>query len=397
MIVESAKRDHIGNMKGIAEREMSSGKIELVEGNELVYLSGAEMDLKIAPVIRKSLSDFAENGLYGYTVQDQRYNEAVRRWMAKTRSLKLSGEEIVVTTGTISAVNTAIKAFTAPGDGIVLQSPSYYRFDRAIRNQGRNVVYNPMICENGNYRIDFDHLAKCCSVPENRMLLICSPHNPTGRIFTRKELEIMTDLAQKNNMIIFCDEIFGEMIMDGYTFHSLLTVSKKGIIVSTSLGKCFNFTGVNQANLLICDQAVRAEFKVQQKKDHIGSIDPFFYNALCAAYTEAGYRWIREVCSLVKRNEELIRRFCAAKMPLIRPVPLQGGFILWMDMRGLGFDEEELQQFMERQANVIGDPGNEYGSCGRGFYRLQIAAQEKTIRQMLEQMKKAYERGGFGK
>lgn len=396
-MMEIAKRDHIGNMKGIAEKEMFSEKIALAGENKLIYLSGAEMDLKTAPVIRKHLSDFAENGLYGYTIQDQRYNEAVRRWMNRTRSLKLSDEEIVVTMGTISALNTAIKAFTAPGDGIVLQSPSYYRFDQAILNQGRNVVYNPMIFEKGDYRIDFEHLEKCCAVPGNRMLLICSPHNPTGRVFTKNELEIMTDLAQKNNMIIFCDEIFGELIMDGYTFYSLLTVSEKGVIVSTSLGKSFNFTGVNQANLLICDPAVREKFKVQQKKDHIGSIDPFFYNALCAAYTEEGYRWIREVCSLVKQNEELIRNFCAAKTPLIRPVTLQGSFILWMDMRGLGFDDGKLQKFMEQQANVVGDPGSEYGSCGKGFYRLQIATQEKKIRQMLKQIEKAYEKGGFGK
>lgn len=218
--------------------------------------------------------------------------------MARTRSANIKEEEIVVTTGTISAVNTAVKAFTSPEDGVVLQAPSYYRFDRAIRNHGRKVIYNPMIYENGNYRIDFKHLERCCSVPENRMLLICSPHNPTGRVFTKAELERMADLALKNNMIIFCDEIFGELVLDGYAFYSLLNVSEKGSIVSISLGKSFNFTGVNQANLLIRDQDVRQKFKEQQKKDHIGSIDPFFYNALCAAYTEEGYLWTREICSL---------------------------------------------------------------------------------------------------
>ncbi len=392
MMIEIAKRDHIGNMKGIDERALSSGKLRPAQGNELVYLSGAEMDLKTAPVIRKRLSDFVENGLYGYTVQDRKYNETVCSWMERTRSFRPKDEEIVVTTGTISAVNTAVKAFTSPGDGIVLQAPSYYRFDRAIRNQGRKVVYNPMICENGGYRIDFEHLRKCCELPENTMLLICSPHNPTGRVFTESELQEMASIARENNMIIFCDEIFGEMVMEGYTFYSLLGVSEKGSIVSTSLGKSFNFTGVNQANLLIRDPDVRAVFKEQQRKDHIGSIDPFFYNALCAAYTEEGYLWIREICSLVKRNENRIRAFCSAEMPLIRPLPLEGGFILWMDMRGLGLEDRELQQFMEQEANVIGDPGCEYGSCGKGFYRLQIAASEEKIIRMLEQMKKAYVR-----
>ena len=313
-----------------------------------------------------------------------------------TRSLKLSEENVVVTTGTVSAVNTAVKAFTVPEDGVVIQAPSYYRFDRAIRNQGRKVVYNPMIYEDGAYRIDFEDLKHCCEEAENKILLICNPHNPTGRVFTKTELAGMVELAQKNNMIIFCDEIFGELVSDVKAFHSLLTVSEKGIIVSTSLGKSFNFTGVNQANLLICDPVVKEQFLEQQKKDHIGSIDPFFYNALGAAYTEEGFSWIRKICALIENNDRMIREFCLREMPLIKPVPLQGGFVLWMDMRGLGLDDLALQRFMEQEANVGGDLGREYGIFGEGFYRLQIAASEEKIRRMLSQMKKAYDEGGFG-
>ncbi|MDO4308191.1 MAG: aminotransferase class I/II-fold pyridoxal phosphate-dependent enzyme [Eubacteriales bacterium] len=395
-MIEFANRKNIGNMKGQMEEHLSNGGISLKKGNELIYLSGAEMDLKTAPVIRKCLLAFAENGLYGYTIQDHAYNHAVCRWMERTRSLKLAEEDVVVATGTVSAVNTAIKAFTMPEDGIVIQSPSYYRFDRAIRNQGRKIVYNPMIYENGTYRLDLEDLKHCCEKAENKMLLICNPHNPTGRVFTKEELADMVKIAQENNMIIFCDEIFGEMVLDAKAFYSLLTVSKQRIIVSTSLGKSFNFTGVNQANLLICDPAVKERFLQQQKKDHIGSIDPFFYNALCAAYTEDGFSWIRKVCTLVEKNDRLIREFCGRAMPLIRPVPLQGGFILWMDMHALGLDDAALQYFMEQEANVIGDPGREYGNCGKGFYRLQIAAPEEKIHCMLVQIKKAYDEGGFG-
>lgn len=395
-MMELANRNNIGNMKGLLEEELSCGGVSLKEDNELIYLSGAEMDLKTAPVIRERLSAFAENGLYGFTIQDHTYNNAVCQWMARTRSLKLSEENVVVATGTVSAINTAIKAFTLPGDGIVLQAPSYYRFDRAIRNQGRKVVYNSMIYKDGIYWIDFDDLRRCCEKENNKILLLCNPHNPTGRVFTKKELADMVNIARENNMIIFCDEIFGELVSDVEAFSSLLTVEKKGIIVSTSLGKSFNFTGVNQANLLIYDSAVKEQFLEQQKKDHMGSIDPFFYNALCAAYTEEGFLWIREVWNLVENNDRLIREFCEKEMPLIKPVPLQGGFILWLDMGALGLDAVSLQYFMEQEANVIGDPGREYGTGGEGFYRLQIAAPEEKIRRMLAQMKKAYDEGGFG-
>lgn len=394
-MMELVNRKNIGNMKGQMKEQLCED-IPLKEGNELIYLSGAEMDLKTAPVVRERLSAFVENGLYGFTIQNHEYNKAVCQWMERTRFLKLSEESVVVTSGTISAVNTAVKAFTIPGDGIVIQAPSYYRFDRAIRNQGRKVVYNPMIYEGGGYRIDFENLKHCCEVAENKMLLICNPHNPTGRVFTKTELADMVELAQENNMIIFCDEIFGELVFDAGTFPSLLTVSEKGIIVSTSLGKGFNFTGVNQANLLICDTVVKEQFLEQQKKDHIGSIDPFFYNALCAAYTEEGFSWLRKVCALIENNDRLIREFCLREMPLIRPVPLQGGFVLWLDMRGLRLDDMALQCFMEQEANVVGDPGREYGIFGEGFYRLQIAASEEKIHRMLIQMKKAYDKGGFG-
>ena len=397
MKTETAERKNIGNMKGIAEEELSSGRIRMRAGNRLVYLSGAEMDLKTAPVIRKSLSAFAQSGLYGFTIQDHRYNQAVCWWMKKTRYLQLDEKEIVVTTGTISAVNTTIKAFTKAEDGVVLQAPSYYRFDRVIQNHNRKVVYNPMTYVNGNYGIDFENLQLCCKDPANKILLICNPHNPTGRVFTKQELQKMIDIARENQMIIFCDEIFGEMVSDKQSFCSALTVGEEGIIVSTSLGKSFNFTGVNQANLLIRDLDLRERFLEQQKKDHMGSIDPFFYNALCSAYTEEGYQWIQEVWKLVKNNEQRIREFCEKKMPLIKPVPLEGGFILWLDMGSMGMDDEALQDFMEQEANVVGDPGIEYGSLGKGFYRIQIAAPEEKICKMLEQMEKAYMRGWEGK
>ena len=160
-MMELVNRKNIGNMKG-QMKEQLCGDISLKEGNELIYLSGAEMDLKTAPVVRERLSAFVENGLYGFTIQNHEYNKAVCQWMERTRSLNLSEENVVVTTGTVSAVNTAVKAFTIPGDGIVIQAPSYYRFDRAIRNQGRKVVYNPMIYEGGAYRIDFENLKHCC-------------------------------------------------------------------------------------------------------------------------------------------------------------------------------------------------------------------------------------------
>ncbi len=375
-------RKGIGNMKGqMMEKYQNDPK--------MLVLWGAEMDYATAPVITKRLQEIAKRGLYGYTLQDEAYNQAICKWMKKVRNIDIAKEDIVPTLGTVFGLNTAIRAFTNPGDEVLLQSPSYYRFDVAIENNNRKIVYNPLKKVENHYEIDFEDLAIKMARPAVKMMVLCNPHNPTSSVFDLEALKKIADLAIRNDVIVFNDEILGE-----YQFSrnpvSYAQATWQNAIVSTSLGKCFSFTGVNHANVLIHDEGIREQYLKQRKIDHFGSIDPFFYNAVIAGYSKEGYQWVEGVKQQVTNNYAMIVDFLAEHIPDIHVADLQGGFTAWFDFRALNMTQEELDQFMIEKVHVLSDTGSEYGTEGIGFYRMNIATTKDVIKSFLNQLLEAY-------
>ncbi len=381
MKLQVADRNGIGNMKG---KMLDSYQND----PDMILLWGAEMDFATAPVITNRLEDIALRGLYGYTLQDKDYNQAVRTWMKQIRSLDVDDSDIIVTHGTIFALNTAIRAFTEKGDSVLIQSPSYYRFDRAIINNERNVIYNSLKQAEHHYELDFDDLERKMALPKTKLMVLCNPHNPTGSVFQEDALRKVAELSKKYEVIIFSDEILAEYTYD-QGLNSLMSygsITWNNAIISTSMGKSFNFTGVNHANVFIHDAAVKEKFERQRKIDHFGSIDPFFYNGLIAGYSQEGYEWITAVKDQVYKNYSMIKEYLETDIPEIKISDLEGGFSVWMDFRRLGMNGEELDHFLTSQAHILGDPGWEYGADGDGFYRFPIATMEETIRKFLEQL-----------
>lgn len=374
-----------GNMKGGMMNTMP---------DDAVMLSGAEMDFPTAPCIREALSNFAENGLYGYTLPDEEYRATVCRWMQLARSWSVLPEQIVPTMGTIAGLCTAVRAFTNPGDGVIIQHPSYYRFDRAVEKLGRQVLSNPLIETEGVYSLDFTDLEEKMSMPESRLMVLCNPHNPTGKVFRRDDLLKIAELANRYNVLVFSDEIFAETAWENVLPYA--SVDPVCGITSTSLGKSFNFTGVNQANVIIPNAQVREAYLKQRNTDHFGSIDPFFYTALRAAYTEDGLEWIEAVKDLVQENYRMLKETLAAHIPVFSLSPMDGAYIAWMDCRRLGLDDCRLREFLEHEALLFADPGEEYGPGGSGFYRLNLATPKKQIKMMLDNLIAAMQRNGFG-
>lgn len=369
-------RSGIGNMKG---------GFPCPPGTAL--LSGAEMDFATAPVITRALSGFAARGLYGFTLPDADYRASIQWWMKSMRGMEILPEEIVPTAGTISALSTALRAFTAPGDGVIIQHPSYSRFDRAILRNGRRVVSNPMLCEGGCYRLDFDDLEQKMADPSCRMLVLCNPHNPTGRVFTREELMQIAALANRYRVVVFSDEIFAETAQPGHPCIPYVRIDPENGVTSTSLGKAFNFTGVNHANLIISSERLRGLFRTQQEADHFGSIDPFFYNALRAAYTPEGAAWIRALNAHIADIAALMHRALSGTPVVMSPV--EGSFVAWLDCRALGLSDEALERFLIEKAHIFGDPGHEYGPGGSGFVRLNIATTTDTMQRAMDGLRAA--------
>lgn len=371
-------RENTGNMKGA----MAAGLCD----DRAVFLSGAEMDFPTAPCIRDALSQFAQRGIYGYTLADAPYRNAVCTWMGKVRNWRIDPDEIVPTMGTIAGLCNAVRAFTNPDDGVIIQHPSYYRFDRAVMRTGRCAVSNPMHEEKGVYSLDFEDLEAKMAEPRNKMMILCNPHNPTGKVFGEEDLQKIAELAIKYHVIIFSDEIFAETAAPANPVTAFGKVAPKCSLTSVSLGKSFNFTGVNHANVIIPDPKLRERFLKQRDADHFGSIDPFFYNGLMAAYTEEGYRWIREMNAYTRRNYNRLQQALEEDLPMLRLSPMEGTFIGWLDCRGLKMDDRKLQAFMEEEAFLFADPGAEYGPEGQGFYRLNLAAPSYIIEKMIRNL-----------
>lgn len=379
---EAANRSDTGNMKGAVADRLPG---------ETVCLWGAEMDYPTAPCIRRALADFAEKGIYGYTLPTAAYTAAIRRWMKTVRNAEIEEDWIVPVMGTVYALCTAVRAFTDEGDGVIIQSPSYYRFDRAVERNGRRIVSDPLREVHGQYTLDLDDLEEKMSDPRNRLLILVNPHNPTGRVFSESELLAIRDLAARHGVIVFSDEIFAETAQPGHETRPYATLDSGGISCF-SLGKSFNFTGVNQANLLIPDRGLRERYLAQRDRDHFGSIDPFFYQALLAAYSDEGAVWLREMNRHTAEIYEMIRTRLEQEMPLLSISPLEGGYIAWIDCRGLGLSDGELRHFFEQEALICADPGCEYGETARGFYRWNIATPKANMEKALSQLKAAYDK-----
>lgn len=375
-----ASHENNGNMKGMWAKDFPQG---------VLMLSGAEMDYGLPPFITDALADFAKNGLFGFTLPDREYKKSICQWMKLTRNADADPDHIVATLGTTFGLSTAIRAFTEEGDGVIIQHPSYGRFDRAMVRNSRKVVSNPLKEDNGVYSLDFEDLEAKMAQPENKMLVLVNPHNPTGRVFTRGELEKVAQLANRYNVVVFSDEIFAETTQ-GDTVVMYAEVDPVMGVSCTSLGKTFNLTGVNQANLIIPNEALREKYSKQKDIDHFGSIDPFFYTLLRAAYTEEGREWVKQMNAHTLENYNMLKNAIDTEMPLLNVSPLEATFVAWIDCRKLGLTDHEIEKFFVNEAFIRADWGEEYGPGGNGFVRMNIGTTKDVMEKAVENLTKAY-------
>ena len=361
----------------------------------IVSYSGAEMEFKTAPSIIASLSDFVSRGAYGFTLCDDKYRSCVAKWMKTQRNFSIEKEWIISTLGTIFSVATTIRLLTKPNEGIIVSPPVYYRYEQAANRLGRKTVYNYLKNNGGKYSIDFENLDELMSKPENKLYILCNPHNPISKVWNKEDLERLAEIANKHGVIIFSDEIFGEVTFGKNTCIPFCTVKGgEKAIVCTSLGKTFNFTGVNHANVIIKDDELRKCFINQRNADHYGSVDPFFYAAINGAYTDEGAKWKDEMVSHVEECFRLIVNFFNLHLPDVIISPLEGTYVIWLDWRKHFNTDESLMEFLKTEASLYTDLGSEYGS-EEGFTRLSIAVPFKDLNRSLELLLEAGRKRGI--
>ena len=364
---------------------------EALRKQGVTSFSAAEMDFSTAPSIREAVKATAERGIYGFTIPTQQYLDAVKWWHKEMRSWDIADEWIVPVLGTIFSVATAIRMTTKEGDGIIVQTPVYYRYEQAATRMKRKTVHNPLKIVDGQYQMDFEDLETKMQAPENKLLVLCNAHNPIGKVWPLEDLRKVAALSAKYQMPVICDEIFGEMTFEGHQAKPYASIDEGQAyaITVTSLGKAFNFTGVNHAHAIIPDAKLRARYEEQKYADHYGSLGPFEYASVLGAYCPEGKAWFTAVRDYIYKNGVWVKEFLREHLPQAYVFPVEGTTVCWIDWSFLGISGKELHDFFEREALFEVETGEVYGEGCERMTRMNLSSSRMQIEEALERVSEA--------
>jgi cysteine-S-conjugate beta-lyase len=347
---------------------------------------GSVMHWSIAPQIVAAFKARAE-GTFGYTQVDDAYCDAVLGWMKTRRHWDARRETLYNYFGTMQAVITAFRAFSEVGDGVIMSTPTFQMYKLLIEKNQRRLVVVPLIHENDTYHFDMEGLERAMQQKENKILLIVNPNNPTGTVWSKDELTRLTRLAKKYSVVVISDEIFAELTFPGFLSTPLTACCEDAgrAITITSLGKVFNLIGQAHTNVFIEDKATRERFIDQANTELMRDMDAFMYCATIAAYTQCG-DWLDEVQKVMVKHYGIWKEFLSTHLPQVKITPPQGTYLLWIDWRGLGLDDDELERFLYEEADIAIDRGDAYGPGGEGFTRTNIAMPTRDLEAMLSRL-----------
>lgn len=351
----------------------------------------ADMDFEIAPQISEAIRNRARHEVYGYTKPTDTYNASVAGWMKRRHDWKIRPEWVVPVPGVVPAVNLAITAFTKPGDGVLIQRPVYHPFANAIAANGRKLVNNPLVLRDGKYSIDIEDFRAKIAQEDVKLFILCSPHNPVGRVWSREELKAMADICLEHGVLIVSDEIHQDLAFPG-TCHIPLPLVDSAYadisIVCTAPSKTFNLAGLQASNILIPNPELRIKYEDMARSWGLFKLNTFGMVACEAAY-DNGDQWLDEALAYIKGNMEFVRDFLESCLPQIKLIEPEGLFLLWLDFRELGLATAELENLLINDARLWLIPGQTFGEEGEGFVRMNIACSRSILESALERLAKA--------
>lgn len=353
----------------------------------------ADMDFRVAPSITAALEASVRHGIYGYSEPQPPYFDALEGWFLRRFGWKPQPDWLVKTPGVVYAVAAAIRSLTQPGDPVLIQQPVYYPFAQTIMANGRRPVNNALVLENGVYQIDFVDFEAKIIEHGVRLFILCSPHNPVGRVWNREELETLGDICLKHQVTVVSDEIHGDFVYPGYrhlVFPSVKPAYLENTILCTSPSKTFNIAGLQVSNIFIANEAIRKAFTKEILRSGYSELNTLGLVACQAAYA-AGEDWLEQLLSYLGENLAFLRRFLKEKLPQITLVEPQGTYLAWLDCRGLGLTAEALDDLVIHQAKLWLDSGIIFGPDGAGFQRVNIACPRSVLEKALLQLASAVE------
>ena len=359
--------------------------------DDILSLWVADMDFLCPVSVTERLSELCRKEIFGYSSYNESYVEAVQGWFARRFGWEPQREWMVHTPGVVFAVNMAVRALTEPGEGVLIQEPVYYPFRGAIESNGRKVVNSPLVLKDGKYEMNFADMEEKIKSQGVKLFIMCSPHNPVGRVWTEEELRTVGEICRRNGVIVVSDEIHCDFVRKGHTHHVFASVEEdfgQFSIICTAPSKTFNLAGLQTSNIWIPNPDIRQ--KVQQEVRATGWVS---LNLMGLAACEAAYRggetWLEELKEYLEGNLQVVKSALEERIPRIKLIEPEGTYLIWLDCRGLGMTGEELDRFMEEKAGLWLDGGSMFGADGSGFQRVNIASARSVIAEAMDRLEKA--------
>ena len=359
--------------------------------DEIIPLWVADMDFKAAPAIQDAIRKRAEHGVFGYTVVEDDYYEAVISWFQRCHDWTIRREEILYTTGVVPAMSVAIKALTMPGEKVLILSPDYNCFFSSVRNNGCEVLETALLRVGDSFEVDWEDFETKCADEKTTVFLLCNPHNPCGRVWTSKELALMNDICLRHGVKVVSDEIHCELVMPGYRFQPFAAVSeacRENSVILNSPSKSFNIAGLQTANIICSQPSWRRRLDRAININEVCDLNPFGPVALKAAYNDSE-DWIDELNQYLWGNYQALCEFVEANIPQWKVCKLEGTYLPWVDISAMNTTAQDLCDKLLDEAKVWLNPGTMYGpQSGEGYIRINIATQRSRLIEALNRIKK---------
>lgn len=356
---------------------------------DVIPLWVADMDFQVLPELKEALSKRVDEGIFGYTLVPESYYEAIINWFDRRHHWHIDRSWILYTSGVIPAMAAALKAFTLPGEKVLIQTPVYNCFFSSIANCGCEPVENELVREGNTYLIDFADFENKCADPKTTVFLLCNPHNPAGRVWTKEELERMNEICRRHDVKVISDEIHCELIMPGYTFVPFASVSEAcadNSVILNSPTKNFNIAGLQIANIICKNRQWLRRIDRAVNINETCDVNPFGVIALQEAYNK-GAEWIDELNTYLYDNYKALKDFFHEELPKLEVLKLEGTYLVWVDITALEFTSDEVADKLLKEAKVWVNSGTMYGrKAGQGYLRINIATPRATLMEGLKRM-----------
>ena len=373
----------------VDRRHTNSAKWDEV-GEDLLPMWVADMDFKSPPEIISALEARARHGVFGYSGGDNGWYEALINWMRKRYGWELNHEWVSTSSGVVPALDMLVRALTEPGDRVIIQTPVYHPFFSVVGRNGRHLVENPLYFDGLKYRMNLEKLEQQID-SRTKLMILCSPHNPVGRVWSREELIALGELCLKHGIVVIADEIHSDLVFPGCQHTVFAAISpefEQNCVICNAPSKTFNIAGIQASTIIIPNQKIRTAYYHVLHTGELGLPNVFAVTALEAAYT-FGEAWLEELLVYIQDNYWFTKAFIEQRIPEIKVIESEGTYLVWLDCRGLNLSDQQLDEFIKEKARLVLSPGHIFGSVGIGFQRMNIACPRSLLEQGLQGLEAA--------